>query len=62
MTLEGSVKGFSPDYVQIFDGHDVYTLSKKKLNAAELAKLKQIKVGTKVTLQTPFEAVESVKK
>ncbi len=60
-TLEGQVRGFSPESVELFDGQNVFVIERKKLGSAETHKLKLLKSGQKIQLQVPFEAVAAVR-
>ena len=61
MELAGKVRSFSPDFVEINDGHQIYSIARKKLGSAEKAQLQNLKFGAKVKLVVPFEAVAAVK-
>lgn len=59
--LEGKVKSFTPEVIQINDGHHVYAIVRKKLSADYSAILKTLKSGQSIKLHVPFDAVESAK-
>jgi hypothetical protein len=61
MTLDGKVKSFSPETVEISDGSQVFSIQKSKLGPTELLKVKNAKAGTVVRVQVPFTAVLSAK-
>lgn len=54
-TLEGELKAFTPEKIEVSDGHKVFVINRKKISVDP----KTLKIGQKMHLQVPFEAVES---
>jgi hypothetical protein len=59
ITLDGTVKKFNPDTIELSDGNKIYTLDRKKMAASD--QLKNLKSGQHLVLQVPFTAITALK-
>jgi alpha-acetolactate decarboxylase len=57
MLLEGTVRSFTAEMIELTDGQKVYKLDRKKI----MQPIKKIKAGDKLALNVPFEAITGVK-
>ena len=62
ITLDGKISLISKDKVEISDGINVYSISKKKLNSQQLKSVESAKIGDKTALLVNFDAISDVKK
>jgi len=61
MTLPGTVTGFTREKVELSDGNSIYSIEKSELPPNEQQTLNSAKVGMRVTLHVPLDAIKEVK-
>jgi hypothetical protein len=59
ISLEGKVRGFSKETLDISDGHHIYIILKDKLAESQQKQFAHVKTGETVKLQVSFDAIKS---
>jgi hypothetical protein len=59
ISLSGTVRSFSAENFELFDGKRIYTIEKNKLSSSDQAQLTHPKQGQQLSLQVPFAAITS---
>lgn len=59
ITLEGKVRNFSKDTIELSDGRKIFVIDRRKMGTIPSAG--QLKSGQKLTLHVPFTAINKVK-
>lgn len=61
IALQGVVKSFSSESIEISDGSHIYSLKKSALPSVDLERAKMAKSGQQLELTVPFSAIISTK-
>lgn len=62
LQLNGVLRNFNSQTIEVEDTGKIYTIIRKKLTGPQTAKLVNLKSGTPMNLSVPFDALTQVRK